>query len=81
MTPEPLAQIILNFTNGPALDRAEADVVVVRRQCLQPKLWAFYCLSGGMFEIRMHLYVDPNAKSAPLVLNYLRLEREPLIFT
>ena len=74
-------QTVFNFTNGPALDRAEPDVVVVGRQSLQPQPRAFYGLTGGMFEIRVHLYVDLNAKSAPLVLNHLRPKRKLLFFT
>jgi hypothetical protein len=54
---------------------------VVRRQYLQPKPWAFNYLAGGMFEIRVHLYVDLYSKSAPLVLNHLWLKRKLLIFT
>ena len=81
MTPEPSPQIIFNFTNSPALDRAEPDVFVVRRQCLQPQPRTFYRLPRRMFKIRVHLYVDLYAKSSSLVLNHLRLEREFLIFT
>ena len=55
-------------------------MLVVRRQCLQLQPWAIYCLSGGMLEIGVHLNVYLNAKSAPLVLNDLRLERQLLIF-
>jgi hypothetical protein len=48
--PEPLLQIILDFTNSPALDSPDADVLRVGRQWLQSEPGTIYCLSSGVFE-------------------------------
>jgi hypothetical protein len=72
---EPLLQIVPDFTNGPALDSPKADVLRIRRQRLQSEPGAIYCLPTGVFEVWMHLDMNPDANPVPAVLEHLRLER------